>query len=117
MEEKNEISAQERDYSSQIIGIIRRDRSDEMLRAELDEYHEKDVAGIFEELTAAERERLRRVLGSERMSEIVSFLDDAGEYLSEITADNAKAILLGSGLFGAGAAVLTKVFACQKPNE
>lgn len=93
MEEKNEISAQGRDYSLQIIGIIRCDRSDEMLRAELDEYHERDVAGVFEELTAAERERLRRVLGSERMSEIVSFLDDAGEYLSEITADNAADII------------------------
>ncbi len=93
MEEKNEISAQERDYGLQIIGIIRCDRSDEMLRAELDEYHEKDVADVFEELTAAERERLRRVLGSERMSEIVSFLDDASEYLSEITADNAADII------------------------
>ncbi len=93
MEEKNEISVQEKDYGAQILGIVRSDFTDDEIREQLQEYHENDVASIFEELTAEERERLRNILGNEIMSEIVSFLDDAGEYLSEIDADDAAEII------------------------
>ena len=89
MEEKNELFSSERDYSIQILNIIRSDCNDDEIKAQLQEYHENDIASIFEELTAEERERLLGILGSEMMSEIVSFLDDAGEYLSEIDADDA----------------------------
>jgi len=93
MEEKNEISVQEKDYGVQILGIIRSNCTDEEIREQLQEYHENDVATIFEELTSEERERLRNILGNEIMSDIVSFLDDAGEYLSEIDADDAAEII------------------------
>ena len=89
MEEKNEIILQERDYGAQILGIIRSNGSEEEIKAQLEEYHENDIASIFEELTAEERERLLQILGSELMSVIVAFLDDAGDYLYEINADDA----------------------------
>lgn len=93
MEEKNEIILQERDYGAQILGIIRSNCNDEEIKIQLQEYHENDIASIFEELTAEERERLLQILGSELMSEIVAFLDDAGDYLSEIDADDAAEII------------------------
>ena len=93
MEEKNELVLQERDYSTQILGIIRSDVSDEEIKSQLQEYHENDIASIFEELEAEERDRLLQILGSEIMSEIVSYLEDAGEYLSEIDADEAADII------------------------
>ena len=93
MEEKNELILQERDYSAQILGIIRSDISDEEIKSQLQEYHENDIASIFEELEAEERDRLLQILGSEIMSEIVSYLEDAGEYLSEIDADEAADII------------------------
>ena len=93
MEEKNELILQERDYSTQILGIIRSDVSDEEIKSQLQEYHENDIASIFEELEAEERDRLLQILGSEIMSEIVSYLEDAGEYLSEIDADEAADII------------------------
>lgn len=93
MEEKNELSLQEKDYGIQILNIIRSDFSDSEIKTQLQEYHENDIASIFEELTAEERERLLEILGSEIMSDIVSFLDDAGEYLSEIDADDAAEII------------------------
>lgn len=93
MEEKNEFPLQERDYSSQIVGIIRSNLNDDEIRERLEEYHENDIAGSFEELTADERERLLQILGSEIMSDVVPFLDDAGEYLSEIDADDAAEII------------------------
>ena len=93
MEEKNEVMLQERDYGTQILGIIRGEGSDEEIREQLQEYHENDIAGVFEDLTPEERDRLLDILGSELMSEIVSFLDDAGDYLSEIDADEAAEII------------------------
>ena len=93
MEEKNEFPLQERDYGTQILSIIQSDANDEEIRTQLQEYHENDIAGIFEELEAEERDRLLRILGSEFMSEIVSFMEDAGEYLSEIDADEAADII------------------------
>ena len=93
MEEKREFLTRDRDYSSQILGLIRGELSDDALKEQLWEYHENDLADAFEELTAEERERMLLLLGSEMMSEIVSFLDDAGEYLAEIDAEDAAEII------------------------
>ena len=93
MEEKNEFYPTERDYGIEILGIIRGNSNDDEIKAQLQEYHENDIASIFEELTSEEREHLLEILGSELMSDIVSFLDDAGEYLSEIDADDAAEII------------------------
>ncbi len=93
MEEKNELILQERDYSTQILSIIRSDSTDEEIKTQLQEYHENDIASIFEELETEERDKLLQILGSELMSEIVSYLEDAGEYLSEIDADEAADII------------------------
>ena len=90
---KNEVSIQTKNYSVQILDIIRSNHTDEELKMLLEEYHENDIASVFEELTIEEKERLRLVLGSETMSEIVAFLSDAGEYLSEIDADDAAEII------------------------
>ena len=93
MEEKKDSLIQERDYGAQILSIIRSDLKDDQIKEMLQEYHENDLANAFEELTAEERDRMLLILGSEMMSEIVSFLDDAGEYLAEIDAEDAAEII------------------------
>ena len=93
MEEKNELYSVQRDYGNEILDIIRSGRTDGEIKIQLLEYHENDIASVFEQLTAEEREHLPQILGSEFMSDIVSFLDDAGEYLSEIDADDAAEII------------------------
>ncbi len=93
MEEKNEIFSPEKDYGTQILGIIRGNYSNDEINVKLQEYHANDIAGIFEELTVEEREHMFQVLGSEFMSEIVAFLDDVGDYLSELDADDAAEII------------------------
>lgn len=93
MDERKEFSPQKRDYSERILALVRGGLGDSELARQLEEYHERDIAEIFEELDGEERERLRRVLDGEFMSAIVSFLDDAGEYLSEIDADDAAEII------------------------
>ena len=93
MEEKIEILLPEQDYSAQILSIIRSNADDSEIKAQLEEYHENDIAGVFSELSPEEREHLLDILGSEIMSEIVAYLDDAGDYLSEIDADDAAEII------------------------
>jgi magnesium transporter len=93
VEDKKELLTSERDYGTQILDIIRSGLSDDEIRIQLEEYHEKDIAIVFEELTPEERERLSDILGIEIISEVVSFLEDAGEYLSEIEADEAADII------------------------
>ena len=93
MDTINENPVQERDYGAQILSIIRSDLKDEEIKEKLEEYHENDIAGVFEELTLEERERVRQILGNEIISDVVSYLDDAGEYLSEIDADDAAEII------------------------
>ena len=93
MEEKNKAFLPEQNYSSQILGIVRSNATDNEIKTQLQEFHENDIAGAFEELTAEERDRLLKILGTELISEIVSYLDDASEYLSEITADDAAEII------------------------
>ena len=93
MDERKEFSPQKRDYSERILALVRGGLGDSELARQLEEYHERDIAAVFDELDGEERERLRRVLDGEFMSAIVSFLDDAGEYLSEIAADDAAEII------------------------
>ena len=93
MEDLNEITNQEKNYGEQILEIIRSDLDAEKIKAELEEYHENDIATAFEELSKEEKESLHDTLGSERMSEIVVYLEDAGEYLSEIDATDAADII------------------------
>ena len=93
MQDKNEFSLPEKDYGAQILSIIRSDCNDDEIKTQLLEYHENDIASIFDELTAEERERLFEILGSEIMSDVVPFLDDAGEYLSDMDADDAAEII------------------------
>jgi len=83
----------ERDYRADILDIIRSGKSDEEVRLLLEDYHDNDIAAVLDKLTAQERERLLRVLGNEGMSDIVPYLEDAGEYISELDAKEAADII------------------------
>lgn len=93
MEEREKIFPQEQNYREQILSIVRGNAGDDEIRDQLGEYHACDVADLFEELSGEEQERLGRILGSETMSEIIAYLDDAGDYLSEINATEAAEII------------------------
>ena len=93
-EKKEELELEsDRDYGSAILSIIRGDNDDALLKELLEDYHDNDIASVLEELTAEERERLLRVLGSDAMSDILPFADDAAEYIAEMDADEAADII------------------------
>ena len=93
-EKNEELEPQdERDYRAVILSIIRGDNDDALLAELLGDYHDNDIASVLEELTAEERERLLRVLGSDAMADILPFADDAAEYIAEMDADEAADII------------------------
>ena len=93
MDNKNFYEAEERDYRADILDIIRSDKTDEEIRLLLEDYHDNDIAAVIEELSSEENDKLLRILGNEAMSDVVPFLEDAGEYLSELDADEAADII------------------------
>lgn len=82
-----------RDFSTIILSIIRSDLSNEQIKLALDEYHDNDIASVLEELTTEEKEKLLDILGNEKMSEIISYLDDASSYLSSFDDEETAEII------------------------
>lgn len=93
MKIKNEFLMPEKDYGAQILEIIRGGYSNDEVCKKLYEYHENDIAVVFGQLSHEERKWLFDILDSEFMSEIMSFVDDAGDYLSEIDVGEAADII------------------------
>ena len=91
--DRDEMEFEPRDHRAAILAAIRQTASHDALREELEKYHDNDIAGVLEELTREERHRLLLTVGYEAMSDIVSYLEDAGEYLSELDADEAADII------------------------
>ncbi len=93
MENKDFFENEERDHHSAILAIVKSECSDAHLKEELSKYHNNDIAGVLDELTVEERDRILNVIGTEAMSDIVSYMEDAGEYISELDADAAAEII------------------------
>ena len=94
MENKNFFEAQERDHRSSILSTIRSGLKGDTLKAELEKYHENDIASVLDELTPEERDMLLDSIGVEAMSDIVSYMEDAGDYLSELDAGEVADIIV-----------------------
>ena len=92
-EAKPFFEAEERDYRAEILELIQTETDEDALKEQLEEYHENDIASTMDELTSEERDRVLDAIGNEAMSEIVPFMEEAVEYLSELDADEAADII------------------------
>lgn len=106
-EELREESVISPDYSAEITAIIRSNATPKIMQSRLEDYHENDIAEVMTELTAAERQKLYRILDAGMLSAVMEYADEetAGTYLgemdirkaasviSEMDADNAAAVL------------------------
>lgn len=92
--EEEEIVAKP-DYETEIIDIIRSTISPRIIRKELDNYHENDIAEILPRLTVTERAKLYRILDTEMLSGILEYTEEeeASEYLKEMDLKKAAEIL------------------------
>ena len=96
-EEHRERDAEEQfehpDYEQELLDIIRSQLTPEEKKERLADYHYNDIASMLSRLTADERKRLYQLLGAEEVSEIFAYLDDAGDFLEELSPDTAADIV------------------------
>jgi magnesium transporter len=93
MENKALTEHEERDYRSVILATIKSGLTGDALKEELEKYHGNDIASVLDELTPEERDMLLDSIGIEAMSDIVSYMEDAGEYLSELDVSEVADII------------------------
>ncbi len=85
---------EKRDYTEEILGIIRSGKPYKEIREELQDYHDNDIAGVLELLSPDERKKLYRIIGIEATSDIFSYLDeDIGTYLEELSSERAADVI------------------------
>ncbi len=100
MEEKKEILLPEeeamlenRDYTEEILAVIRSGADAKTIGEKLEDYHDYDIADAFQFLSAEERDRLYDVLGVEAVSDIFPYLEDVDTYIEELESDEAAEII------------------------
>lgn len=69
--------------------------SPQTLRDFLDDYHDNDIAEALTQVDQAARQRVYRALGPDRAAEVLAYMDNASDYLQELSPQQA-ATLLGS---------------------
>ncbi len=82
-------------YTQEILNIINSNASPKVMRDQLLDYHENDIADVFVQLTKQQRQKLCRILDLDTISDIFEYLEeeDAAKYLNEIDLNAAAAIL------------------------
>lgn len=82
-------------YEAKILELIRTVNSPRLLREKLDDYHANDIAEAFGELSHPEREKLCRMLDTERLTEIIEYMDeeDQARLLNEMNIRKIIAII------------------------
>ena len=92
---KEDETLENKDYTSEILGIIRSNASPGVMRNQLEDYHENDLAEVFPDLTIVERRKICRILDTEMLSDIFEHIDEkpAAEYLHEMHLTNPAKIL------------------------
>ena len=83
------------DYTEELTLLLRDRRPIAELRDELEDYHDSDLADLLEQLAVADRRRLYRILGLDRMSDVFAYLEDVGRYIEELDAEMAADVIEG----------------------
>ena len=95
-EEIKVLAGQERpDYTEELLTLLRSRRPIAELRLEMEDYHDGDLADLLEQLQPADRRRMYRILGLDRMSDVFAYLEDVGLYIEELDAEIAADIIEG----------------------
>ncbi len=96
MEEKEIISgsiSEERDYEQEVIELLQSSLPDEEIAEKLSDYHDNDIASALDDLDTNALKRVFEILGEEKFSEILAYVEGSHEFLAEIPVDRAAKFL------------------------
>ncbi len=96
--EENKESVVKEEYETsmqnELLALINGDLSENELHERLEDYHDADIAQVFDDLDKKGRLRLYRALGIDRVADVFSYLDeDVTEYFEEIGLEKSADIL------------------------
>lgn len=74
----------EPNFATEVLELIRSGLPKQQLLDRLSDYHENDIAGAAEQLTAEERKALYHLLGAEQAAEVFSYLEQPARFLQEL---------------------------------
>lgn len=80
-------------FAKEIIEITRFSHSIDEMKEKLKDYHENDIAQSLKYLNRAERNLLYSAIDAKWMAEIISYIDDPGQYVEEIGIDKLAEII------------------------
>ena len=81
------------DYAQEIASLLRGELSLTEKRERLADYHANDLADALPLLSREERLTLYRLIGADEVSEVFAYLEDPGEYISELDIEKAADII------------------------
>ena len=84
-----------RNFSEEIVSLVRGKYSPAILREKIEDYHENSIADALALMTVAELQRLYRIIDTEMLADVLSYVDDdvLTTYLKEMsTSFQAKII-------------------------
>ncbi len=77
----------------EIVSVIRSNFDKDKLIEKLNDYHANDIAQSFEYLTSNERLALYEVLGDEWISEILAYVEEPEQYITELDVEKLADII------------------------
>jgi magnesium transporter len=81
------------EFLNELLQIIRSSKTNEEKKELLEDYHDSDIADVFHELSDDEKLRLARILGKDKMSDILSYIENADEFLDLLKDEDAADVL------------------------
>ena len=81
------------EFLNEILAIIRSDKSNSVKKAELLQYHDSDIADVFNNLNDEEKIHLVKILGKEKFSDILAYLDNSDDLLDLLKDEEAADVI------------------------
>ena len=81
------------DYQKELLSLLRSGMSPKLLKEEIRNYHENDIADVLEQLGREERTRLYCLLDAQTLSDVLEYTDDFALYFSELGVRKQSEIL------------------------
>lgn len=90
---ESEATLENRDYTEEILTVIRSGLTPQEIGEKLADYHDNDIAQAYELLTPEERDSLYDILGADKLADIFAYLDDVDTFIKELESDEAADII------------------------
>jgi magnesium transporter len=81
------------EFLTELLEIIKSNKSNQEKKELLEDYHDSDIADVFNELSDEEKVKLAKILGKDKMSDILSYLDNADDFLDLLKDEDAADVI------------------------